>query len=171
MLFSYTLNDSVTVNGGKWRYIGVHPSLNSWVDVRNATVGYFMKNANVRLTNCSDTLGHPFNTSLRTGTSANNVLVYDTTAKEIKQVSAGTFATNDSLHLYKKNSDSTGASGYATNNKVDTLATNIYAYAAAIVAGSGGGEVNTASNLGGGLANYDSKSGVDLQFSTLPVMY
>lgn len=28
------------------------------------------------------------------------------------------------------------------------------------------GEVNTASNLGGGLANYDSKSGVDLRFNT-----
>lgn len=29
-----------------------------------------------------------------------------------------------------------------------------------------GGETNTASNLGGGLANYDSKSGVDLRFNT-----
>lgn len=29
-----------------------------------------------------------------------------------------------------------------------------------------GGEVNTASNLGGGLANFDSKSGVDLRFNT-----
>lgn len=30
----------------------------------------------------------------------------------------------------------------------------------------GSGEVNTASNLGGGLANWDSKSGVDLRFNT-----
>jgi hypothetical protein len=33
-------------------------------------------------------------------------------------------------------------------------------------AGGGGGEANTASNLGGGLANYDSKSGVDLRFNS-----
>jgi hypothetical protein len=32
--------------------------------------------------------------------------------------------------------------------------------------GSGAGEANTASNLGGGLANWDSKSGVDLRFNT-----
>ncbi|MEP7197276.1 MAG: hypothetical protein ABI851_12210 [Saprospiraceae bacterium] len=31
---------------------------------------------------------------------------------------------------------------------------------------SASGETNTASNLGGGLANYDSKSGVDLRFNT-----
>jgi hypothetical protein len=31
---------------------------------------------------------------------------------------------------------------------------------------SASGEVNTASNIGGGLANYDSKSGVDLRFNT-----
>lgn len=30
----------------------------------------------------------------------------------------------------------------------------------------GGGETNTASNLGGGLANWDSKSGVDLRFNS-----
>lgn len=33
-------------------------------------------------------------------------------------------------------------------------------------AGAGGGETNTASNLGGGLANFDSKSGVDLRFNS-----
>lgn len=33
-------------------------------------------------------------------------------------------------------------------------------------AGGGSGEANTASNLGGGLANWDSKSGVDLRFNT-----
>jgi hypothetical protein len=35
-----------------------------------------------------------------------------------------------------------------------------------LTAGGGGGETNTASNLGGGLANWDSKSGVDLRFNT-----
>ena len=34
------------------------------------------------------------------------------------------------------------------------------------IAPGGGGETNTASNLGGGLANYDSKSGVDLRFNS-----
>lgn len=33
-------------------------------------------------------------------------------------------------------------------------------------AGAGGGETNTASNLGGGLANFDTKSGVDLRFNS-----
>jgi hypothetical protein len=33
-------------------------------------------------------------------------------------------------------------------------------------AAGGGGEANTASNLGGGLINFDSKSGVDLRFNT-----
>jgi hypothetical protein len=33
-------------------------------------------------------------------------------------------------------------------------------------AGGGGGEANTASNLGGGLANFDGKSGVDLRFNS-----
>ena len=32
--------------------------------------------------------------------------------------------------------------------------------------GGGGGETNTASNLGGGLANYSTKVGVDLQFNS-----
>lgn len=32
--------------------------------------------------------------------------------------------------------------------------------------GGGSGEANTASNLGGGLANFDSKNGVDLRFNT-----
>ena len=35
-----------------------------------------------------------------------------------------------------------------------------------IGATAGSGEANTASNLGGGLANYDSKSGVDLRFNS-----
>jgi hypothetical protein len=35
-----------------------------------------------------------------------------------------------------------------------------------IGAASGSGEANTASNLGGGLSNYDSKSGVDLRFNS-----
>lgn len=34
---------------------------------------------------------------------------------------------------------------------------------------AGSGETNTASNLGGGLANFDSKSGVDLRFNTFAV--
>lgn len=34
------------------------------------------------------------------------------------------------------------------------------------IAATGVGEVNTASNLGGGLANFDSKSGVDLRFNS-----
>jgi len=35
-----------------------------------------------------------------------------------------------------------------------------------MIAGAGGGEINTASNLGGGLANFDSKSSVDLRFNS-----
>jgi hypothetical protein len=35
--------------------------------------------------------------------------------------------------------------------------------------GMGGGEANTASNLGGGLANYSTKSGIDLRFNSFNV--
>lgn len=34
--------------------------------------------------------------------------------------------------------------------------------------GTGGGEANTGGNLGGGLASYDSKSGVQLRFNSRP---
>ena len=61
-------------------------------------------------------------------------------------------------------------------NAIDTIYMNgsndslIYIKGGVIIAkllpmGSGG-ETNTGSNLGGGLANYDSKSGVDLRFNT-----
>lgn len=40
-----------------------------------------------------------------------------------------------------------------------------------LFSGSGGsGEINTASNLGGGLANYDSKLGVDLRFNSFKAL-
>ncbi|MES2620170.1 MAG: hypothetical protein V4615_04890 [Bacteroidota bacterium] len=45
----------------------------------------------------------------------------------------------------------------------DTVATR--AYARSVSSGSSG-ETNTASNLGGGLSNYDSKSGEDLRFNS-----
>lgn len=37
---------------------------------------------------------------------------------------------------------------------------------AGLIVGSGGGEANTASNLGGGVANYSTKVGVDLRFNS-----
>lgn len=54
------------------------------------------------------------------------------------------------------------------NGAGDSLVFEIFGRRYAFVqgAGGGGGEVNTASNLGGGLANYDSKSGVDLRFNS-----
>jgi hypothetical protein len=48
-----------------------------------------------------------------------------------------------------------GALGFDANGNILTMAL-----------GGGSGEANTASNLGGGLANWDSKSGVDLRFNT-----
>lgn len=51
-------------------------------------------------------------------------------------------------------------------NSGDVLQTNGSGLLSWVAPSGGSGETNTASNLGGGLANWDSKSGVDLRFNT-----
>lgn len=59
---------------------------------------------------------------------------------------------------------------YGLGNFTGTPAYNLQVDASGNViegaVGGGAGEANTASNLGGGLANFDSKSGVDLRFNS-----
>lgn len=56
------------------------------------------------------------------------------------------------------------------DSNLDSTITDVQKLAEAVdelvASGPGGGEANTASNLGGGLANYDSKDGVDLRFNS-----
>lgn len=66
---------------------------------------------------------------------------------------AGGGSVSDAAYGVGWNGDTTTApSKNAVYDKIETIAA--------------GGEVNTASNLGGGLANYSTKSGVDLQFNS-----
>lgn len=47
-----------------------------------------------------------------------------------------------------------------------TIGSGLQLSGGALIATGSGGEINTASNIGGGLANWDSKVGVDLKFNT-----
>jgi hypothetical protein len=62
-------------------------------------------------------------------------------------------------------SGSTAPTTSGTTKMVVTDANGLLSFAD-IPSGGGSGEVNTASNLGGGLANFSAKSGVDLQFNS-----
>ncbi|MEO6610753.1 MAG: metallophosphoesterase [Chitinophagaceae bacterium] len=57
---------------------------------------------------------------------------------------------------------------YGVGDSTNRMASTAFVKRAVAAGGGGGGsgEVNTASNLGGGLANWDSKSGVDLRFNS-----
>jgi hypothetical protein len=74
-------------------------------------------------------------------------------------------ATTTQVGLKKDISDSshTVPAAYVRQDRLIDFGDSL---ANAIIVGTSSGETNTASNLGGGLANYDSKSGVDLRFNS-----
>jgi len=98
-------------------------------------------------------------------TSADTVKI-DVTGAVFKIVNTGATFEMTSMTTTQRNA-LTASAGMIINNTTDG---QIQGYDGTswnnLGAGAGSGEENTASNLGGGLANFDSKSAVDLRFNS-----
>lgn len=145
------------------RALSVSTAGSCYLKVNNSIIKYFPSPARTEAANVTDSNGHVSNTNLRTGDATGRPLVNNSNG-EMMEAPEGTFTTpsvlRDSL-VNKVDSVTynagTGVLKYWKAGVATTIGT---------VTGGGSGEANTASNLGGGLANFDNKTGVDLQFNS-----